>query len=245
MAVVTPEALPQAAPPAAALAPAEPDPEQPAMESIAISMSGGKGRLLDDVNNDGAVQASLSLSQFTGQDIRVSFPESRVVSIKDVAELMGGEEATVGGIYVGVQGGLTAGILLVVPEKEILRIDDLIHGRPAGTARDLAEVDLSGLAEMGNILASCFINAIADAALLEVHPEVPEISVDMCLPVLDSVIARFNQPGDSILFTEAVIYGAEAEDVVCHQLLFLEPASLQRLLDTLAARDAAAVAAQG
>ena len=29
----------------------------------------------------------------------------------------------------------------------------------------------------------------------------------MCLPVIDSVLARFNQPGDKILLTEAVIYG--------------------------------------
>ena len=39
---------------------------------------------------------------------------------------------------------------------------------------------------MGNILASCFINAMADADHLNVTPEVPEISIDMCLPVIDS-----------------------------------------------------------
>ena len=41
----------------------------------------------------GAIQASISLSQLTGQEIRVSFPESRLVPLKDVAELMGGEES--------------------------------------------------------------------------------------------------------------------------------------------------------
>ena len=38
-----------------------------------------------------------------------------MVPLGDVAELMGGDEATVGGIYVGVQGDLAGGILLVFP----------------------------------------------------------------------------------------------------------------------------------
>ena len=83
----------------------------------------------------------------------------------------------------------------------------MLHGQPAGTTTELSAVDMSGLSEMGNILACCFINAFADADGLVASAEVPEISVDMCLPVIDSVLARFNQPGDKILLTEAVIYG--------------------------------------
>jgi chemotaxis protein CheC len=134
-----------------------------------------------------------------------------------------------------VDGDITGGVLLVFPEKNLLAIDDMLHGKPPGAVTDLSEVDLSGLSEMGNILASSFINAIADATHLQIGPEVPEISIDMCLPVIDSVLARFNQPGDRILLTEAVIYGGDSENVVCHQLLFLEPDSLRRLIDTLAA----------
>ena len=102
-------------------------------------------------------------------------------------------------------------MLLVIPEANLLVMDDLLHGRAPGTLRDRAGLDLSGISEMGNILASCFINAMADADHLNVSPEVPEISIDMCLPVIDSVLARFNQPGDSILLTDAVIYGEGLE----------------------------------
>lgn len=148
---------------------------------------------------------------------------------------------TVGGMYVGVQGDLSAAMLIVIPEKYLMTIDDILHGRAMGTTTALADIDLSGISELGNILASCFINSIADAAHLALSPEVPEISIDMCLPVIDSVLARFNLPGDKILLTEAVIYGGGSENVVCHQVLFLEPDSLRRLMDALAA-SAAAVA---
>jgi chemotaxis protein CheC len=165
----------------------------------------------------------------------VSFPESRLVPIKDVAELLGGEEIPVGGIYVGMAGELTGGILLVLPERNLLAMDDMLHGRPEGTARQVSDLDLSALSELGNILSCCFINAIADWDHLAAAAEVPEISIDMCLSVVDSVLARFNQPGEKILLTEAVIYGKGVEDVVCHQLLFLEPDSLLRLMNARAA----------
>ena len=226
----TPAPIARAVP---APAPAEtPSTSQP-IEELAKIVTGAKGRLLEDVNNQGAIQASMSLTQLTGQEIRVSFPESRLVAIKDVAEIMGGEESTVGGMYVGVQGDLAAGMLLVIPEPYLLLMDDVLHGRPSGTATRTAEVDLSAVSEMGNILASCFINAIADASRLNLSPEVPEISIDMCLPVIDSVLARFNQPGDNILLTQAVIYGGGLENAVCHQVLFLEPDSLRKLMDAL------------
>jgi two-component system chemotaxis sensor kinase CheA len=204
-------------------------------EELAKIVSGAKGRLLEDVNNQGAIQASISLSQLTGNEIRVSFPESRLVAIKDIADFMGGEECTVAGMYVGIQGELSAGMLLVIPEANLLMIDDLLHGRPRGTTTKTSEVDLSGISEMGNILSSCFINAMADATRLALAPEVPEISIDMCLPVIDSVLARFNQSGDRILLTETVIYGEGMDNVVCHQILFLEPDSLRTLIDALAA----------
>jgi chemotaxis protein histidine kinase CheA len=232
------EAPPRAAPSAPAPAPSADAGEKSAasdIEDLARMVTGVRGRVLEGVHNAGAIQASISLSQLMGQEIRVSFPESRLVPLRDVAELMGGEEITVGGIYVGVCGDITGGVLLVFPEKNLLSIDDMLHGRPVGTSTDLADVDLSGLSELGNILACCFIDAFADADKLVVNAEVPEISVDMCLPVIDSVLARFNQPGDRILLTEAVIYGGTTENVVCHQLLFLEPDSLRRLMDTLAA----------
>jgi hypothetical protein len=59
----------------------------------------------------------------------------------------------------------------------------------------------------------------------------------MCLPVIDSVLARFNQPGDTLLLTEAMIYVGGSENVVCHQVLFLEPDSYRRLMTALDAAE--------
>jgi chemotaxis protein CheC len=125
-------------------------------------------------------------------------------------------------------------MLLVIPENVVLAIDDMLRGRPSGTAT-LADVDLSSISEMGNLVTSSFISAMADAAHIGLHLEVPGINVDMCLSAIDSVLARFNQPGDQLLLTDAAIYGGGIEKAVCHQIMFLEPDSLKRLLEALAA----------
>jgi two-component system, chemotaxis family, sensor kinase CheA len=234
----TPE--PVASPSAETALPAsspQPSPEPPAEEKeisdLARKVLNSQGTPFEVVNNTSAIQASMSLSQFTGREIRVSFPESRLIPIGEVAETMGGEEASVGGIYVEVQGDLLGGILAVLPFVNLLEMDDLVRGRPPGTTKELAGVDLSAICEMGNILAASFINTMADSTDLTVAPGVPEISVDMCLPVIDSVLAHFNQPGNEILITEAVIYGSGVENVVCRLLLFLEPDSLRKLMSAL------------
>jgi two-component system chemotaxis sensor kinase CheA len=200
---------------------------------LAKRVINSQGTALEVVNNTSAIQASMSLSQFTGREIRVSFPESRLIPVGDVAQTMGGEEVSVGGIYIEIQGDLQGGILLVLPLTNLLEMEDLVHGRAVGTTKDLASVDLSAMCELGNILAASFINTMADSTNLAVAPGVPEISVDMCLSVIDSVLAHFNQPGDDILITEAIIYGSGTENVVCHLVLFLEPESMKKLMNAL------------
>ena len=84
---------------------------------------------------------------------------------------------------------------------------------------------------MGNILSASFINAMADTAGLSVHSEVPEMSYDMCLAVIDSVLARFNQPGEYILMTKAELFCEDMGQAVCHILLFLEPESMETMVE--------------
>ena len=165
-----------------------------------------QGTPLEEVNNTSAIQASMSLSQFTGHEIRVSFPESRLPGRPTWPTPWGGKRHRRRHLR-RREGRPAGGMLLVLPFANLLEMDDLVHGRPAGTVQDLSSVDLSALCELGNILSSCFINTMADSTRLTVIPGVPEISIDMCLPVIDSVLARFNQPGDEILMTEAIIYG--------------------------------------
>ncbi len=231
VAPVTTAAGPATAGPAAV----EPAAAEPARDRAVERMLHSQGTLLEEIHNAGAIQASVSLTELTGAEIRVSFPESRLVPLGEVSELLGGAESAVGGVYVGVSGDLEAGILLVVPLAHLLALDDLLHRRPEGTAGCIEDTDSSALSEAANLIAAAFVNAMAAAAKLRLGMLVPEISVDMCEAVIDSVLARFDRAGDRVLLTQAEIAWGSRSPMGCELLVFLEPASLERLVAALQA----------
>ncbi len=240
--VVEVEATEPTAPEPAAAGPAasestaaEPTATAPVTDGAVERMLHSQGTLLEEIHNGGAIQASVSLTELTGAEIRVSFPESRLVPLGEVSDLLGGAESAVGGVYVGVAGDLEAGILLVVPVPHLLALDDLLHRRPEGTAQRIEDTDTSALSEAANLIAAAFVNAMAGAAKLRLGMHVPEISIDMCQAVLDSVLARFDRSGDRVLLTQAEIAWGGRSPMGCDLLVFLEPASLERLVAALQA----------
>jgi two-component system chemotaxis sensor kinase CheA len=187
--------------------------------------------LLNDINTSGAVIATVSMTELMGKDIRVSFPEVKALKIGEVASaLFGEEEKPVGGIYVGIKGEVHGGVLTVLPMQYLLHFSDLLYGRAPGSSTELDRAEVSGLTEMANILSASFIRAMADTTGLTIMQEAPEMRVDICLSVIDSVLARFDQQGDRILLTEARLYYGETEQAICYLLLFLEPASRAKLV---------------
>ncbi len=189
--------------------------------------------MIEEVNTNGAVTASISMTQLLGREVRVSFPDTRLISITEIGQELGGEEKPVSGIYVGIEGDIDGGMLIVLPMEQALYFSDLLFRREPGTTEELGDDEKSALAEMTNILSASFINSIADLTGLSVMSEVPEISIDMCQSVIDSVLAKFNRVGSKILLTQAEIYLSEEEQTICHMLLFLEDESLTKLIEAL------------
>jgi len=190
--------------------------------------------MFEEIHNTGAINASISLSSLLNQDVRVSFPETRIVPLGDVATELGGEETPVGGIYIGIKGDIRGGILIVIPADNILHLCDLLYHRESGATKKIDETEYSGILETGNILSASFINAMADTTKLSVLSRVPDMRVDMCLSVIDSILAYFNQPGDYIIITEAEIFFSDTDQAVCHMLLFLEQESFKKMMGELA-----------
>jgi two-component system chemotaxis sensor kinase CheA len=231
-----PAALDMAAPnPARPADAAEPPVPAEPLDEAAERLLHAQGTILEEIHNSGAIQASLSLTELTGAEIRVSFPESRLAPLGDISDELGGAERVVGGVYVGVRGDLDAGILLVVPQVSLLALDDLLHRRPAGATERFEDADPSALGEAANLVAAAFVNAMAAATGLRLGMLVPEITIDMCQAVLDSVLARFDRAGDRVLLTQAVIQWGAQSPMGCDLLVLLEPSSLERLVAALQA----------
>jgi len=191
---------------------------------------------LDGVFSTSALRASRALTDLLGESIRVSFPETRFVPLTEVASRLGGEDLPVVRVYVDVREGLTGGHLLVIPVDQAIGLCDRLLGRAAGTTTAIQDDELSSVAELGNILSAAFINSIADHMGISIHSDVPDVRLDMCLPAIDALLARFQEPGSDILLTVAEVSCGESEQTVCHMMLFLERPSLSLMQNALASR---------
>jgi chemotaxis protein CheC len=189
----------------------------------------------DEILVGGAVNASRSLSELLNREFRVSFPETKLIPLGEVAYALGGEELPVCGVFVGIAGDILGGALLLLPRDTALGFSDMLLGREAGHL-PLGEEEISALRETGNILAASFTASIADETSLDVRLKVPEARVDMCVAVVDSVLAGFSQPGAHALLIEADVFYADREQVVCNLLIVLERESMERLLAKVAGR---------
>jgi two-component system chemotaxis sensor kinase CheA len=191
----------------------------------------------DEILVGGAVHASRALSELLGREFRVSFPETKIFLLGEVASALGGEELPMCGIFVGISGAIEGGALLLLPLENALTFCDLLLGRAAGTTAQLGEEEVSALLETANILSASFIGALADETGLDLRLRVPEAKEDMCMAVIDSVLAGFSQPGAHALLIEADVFYADREQVVCNLLIILERGSMERLLDMVLGRD--------
>ncbi len=117
--------------------------------------------VLREVGNIGAGHAARALSELLGQQVGMTVPSARMVPFEDVPASVGGADAVVAAVYLLVQGGLNGHLLLMLPNKSAsLLVSKLLSD--AIEIRGFTDLELSTLAEVGNILGGSFMSAISD-----------------------------------------------------------------------------------
>ena len=137
----------------------------------------------------GMSNAITNLSQLVGQEIESDSFVFKQVSLTEVSQLMGGPEVESVGIYLTVSGSADGHIMLMYDPKMAHGFVDLLMGLPAGTTQSLGEMEQSALGELGNIVGSAFLNALADSTGLTLLPSPPTVMRDMAGALLDLVAA--------------------------------------------------------
>jgi chemotaxis protein CheC len=108
----------------------------------------------------------------------------------DACDAVGGEESVVLGAYLAMEGRVSGHIMLLFPERRALDCVDLMCGQAPGTTVEADELAESAVAELGNIVGSAFVNALADEASLVLHPTPPTVVHDMAIALVQTVYAE-------------------------------------------------------
>ncbi len=144
------------------------------------------------------------LSEMVGQTISSDPPRIETVSLAQIATRAGAPETEVVGIYLQIEGSLRGWAILILPLNSALKLADLLMDKPPGTTTRIGFVEQSALAEVGNLMVSYFLNAVAAFTSIprQLRPSPPSVMVDMPGTVLDLLLMPATAVSDDLLIIE-------------------------------------------
>jgi len=163
-----------------------------------------------ELTNIGAGHAATAFAQLVGRPCRMRVPTVRLLRADAagsafVATPRDDERGPLCGVFFEVEGGLGGVIALLFPAAS----RDLLLRTLAGAAAS-AEAAASALREVGNILISHAVSAMADTLGSRVLPSIPVLAMDDAASVLASLVA-LRGVGETALRIETEISDAEGE----------------------------------
>jgi len=167
--------------------------------------------LLELMAGEGIHRAAEGLATMVGEEVTITRPKVVLVRLVELADTLGGAESEGVGIYLQVVGEIPGQVVMIVPYAKALELADLVLGVPEGTSQELGSLERSALAEVGNLTAAFFLNAVASMTGLHARPSPPAVMVDMLGAILDIVIATTEGIGDSLLLLDASFLRAGRE----------------------------------
>lgn len=183
---------------------------------------------LSEVGNIGAGNAATALSQLINKKIDMTVPAINIVPFDDIFSSIGGDEIVVG-VIVRVLGEIPGNILFVFEKDTALNLVEILTGLQEEYLSDMGN---SVICEIGNIISSSYMNAIAKFTGLTVMPSVPAVTYDMLGAILSTTFIESGQFDDYVLDIETLFIQNNAE-ISGHFYYVPMPGSLEKILSTL------------
>jgi len=171
---------------------------------------------LRELANIASGTAATALSQMLGQEVELNVPRALALPLADAVESAGAPEDVVTGVVLGLEGDIDALVLLLIPIKDSETLCQLL-GVEAQT-----EVGDSALSEIGNILGTSYLNALAMMTGLDLMPTPPALTTDLLGAIVASVLAQAAGETDLALVLDSELDLAEQP---CSLSFMLLPAS--------------------
>jgi chemotaxis protein CheC len=181
---------------------------------------------LRELANIGSGTASTALSSMLGRAVDISVPNAKVLPLAEAVEATGPAEEEVTGIVLGVIGDLSATVLLLVPPADAATMCRMLGVEPDD------EYALSALGEIGNVVGTSYINALAAMTGLEIEPTPPATATDMLAAIVESVLANHANGGDVALLLDSDLE-VEGEDCSISFVLVPDQGGVDLLLARL------------
>ena len=163
---------------------------------------------MQELGNIGAAHAATTLSQMLSSPVEMSVPKITVVDVAELANHIGDESAAL--VVFELQGEIPHGgyIIFYISRKSAVYLTNTMLGL-TDPDRPLNEMDESALLEVGNIMASAFLDATAELLGFIMLPSPPVLTIDMAHAAMQSLIAQVQEDIDEVMLFSTELFCAE------------------------------------
>jgi chemotaxis protein CheC len=136
---------------------------------------------LRELANIASGNAATSLAQMLGREVDLNVPRVLALSLADAVEACGRPDDSTTSVVIPLDGDIEGVVLLLIEPDGAAALCRLL-GVEAGS-----EIGESALREIGNILGTSCLNALASMTGLHLEPRPPHLTTDMLGAIVSSL----------------------------------------------------------
>ena len=187
-----------------------------------------------EVANIGVGNAVTSLSFMLNQKIDIDVPKVKLIRISKMFEEMEDPDAIYACSYIKVSGDLEAALALMLEKDSAKKLIKDIAFTEVSDLTQLDELLSSVIAEVGNIMAGSYINALSQFLQINLTIEPPQVVVDTFAGILAEAIVLNITYEDFVVATETHINLEKWENpLIGEMVLIMNAENMKKMLDII------------
>ncbi|MDI0266450.1 MULTISPECIES: chemotaxis protein CheC [unclassified Clostridioides] len=184
---------------------------------------------LREIGNIGSGNAITALASMINSNIEVLIPMVNILEYNEATNLLGGPENKVVCILLDMKGDINGMFMFLLDESITQLMLNSLFNKEESVLDEIEGIEISAIKEIGNIMASSYVNAMASMLDMTISISVPDMCIDMVGAVLNVPMIRFSDVGDQILFIENKFKMSD-NYFTSHILMIPEMSSLKEIL---------------
>ncbi len=192
-----------------------------------------------EIMNIGAGNAASALSKVLNAEVEIKMPKVYLEPPNKIAKVIGEPSLQVTCVKISMVGDLLGDVFFILPDKDKATIVHLAEKSIIGKKKK-GPLDISALAEIGNILAGTYLTAIHDFCKLRIYHSIPDLISDMLGAIFDEYLSSVRGMSENFITVEneyiVTAHDERGKEITTYFKMFLlfvpSVKSIRKLLDS-------------
>lgn len=155
--------------------------------------------VIKEVGSIGTSHGATAVSSLLQQEVKISLPDVCFLDFNEALQAIGDPEEEILCVLSELSGDFEGMMLFLMRKDLINQIIGPMLGREIRNYEELDDLSLSALTEVGNIVISAYINALAGLSQMDIGVSVPAISREMLGAILSVPMTMLGYEMDQIM----------------------------------------------